>query len=327
MKKDKLIKLLSHANNKKVLVIGDIIIDEYIMGHVSRISPEAPVPVVEVQKQSYSPGGASYVASIVKELGAKAYLAGIIGEDSLGDHIKSELEGKGVDTSLIIKDSDRFTTLKTRVIANHQQVVRIDYEKKDILTSSVVDRILERIKSIVKDIDAVIISDYNKGVVNLRLLTQVIRMCRKYGVAIAVDPKPPHYLMYKKVDVITPNTYEAGMLSHVHITDEKSLKTAGRKLLSSLGCRAVLVTRGESGMTLFEKHGDITHIPTVAKEIYDVTGAGDVVIATLALGLAIKANMKESARLANYAAGISVAKLGAASVTKDEIIQSIKNAG
>lgn len=323
MDKKRLESIIGKFNRKKIMVIGDIMLDEYIFGLVTRISPEAPVPVVEVNKQNYSLGGAGYVAGIVKNLGAVPYLAGVIGGDKLSDEIIALLKKASIDISGVIKDKNRTTTLKTRVIAHNQQIVRIDYEKREQIKGTIIHSIIVYIKKYIKEVNVVIISDYNKGVVVPELFREVLKFAKRFKKPVIVDPKPAYCLHYKNSTIITPNTSEAGESVGIKIKDEKSLNAVGKKLLNFLGCKGVLITRGEHGMALFERNGDVTNIPTSAKEVYDVTGAGDTVVSVLALSLASGANLKDASLLANYAAGVVVGKLGTASIYLDEIKKTI----
>jgi D-beta-D-heptose 7-phosphate kinase/D-beta-D-heptose 1-phosphate adenosyltransferase len=321
--KERLELIIKKFRNKKIMIIGDIILDEYIWGTVKRISPEAPVPIVEVHKQTYSLGGASYVATHIKNLGGVPYLVGVIGKDKIANEIKKFLKKSRINTSGVMIDKDRPTILKTRVIAHNQQVVRIDYEKKDRIKELIIDNMILYIKKHLKEVDALVISDYNKGVVIPKLFKELLKLSKKFGKPVIVDPKPAYCMHYKNATIITPNTSEAGESVGVKINDDKSLYIAGKKLLNHLRCEGVLITRGEHGMTLFEKKGEVTNIPTAAREVYDVTGAGDTVVSILALSLAGGANLKEASLLSNYAAGVVVGKLGTADISVEEIIKVI----
>ncbi|MFH1824309.1 MAG: D-glycero-beta-D-manno-heptose-7-phosphate kinase [Candidatus Firestonebacteria bacterium] len=321
MNTKKLKNILKRFKGKRVLVVGDIILDEYIFGKVNRISPEAPVPVVEIEHRNYLPGGAAYVATHINNLSGKVYLCGVIGDDNYGEEIYKSLQNDNISLDGLIKDFERPTIVKTRVISQHQQVVRIDYEKKIHININIVKKVLDYVKDIIKESDAVIISDYGKGVVIPPIFKEIIKLTHKFDIPIVVDPKPTYCLMYKGVTVITPNTNEAGASLSRVISDDKTLIKVGKELLKKLRSKAVLITRGEAGMSLFERGKDIINIPTYAKEVYDVTGAGDTVVSVLALSLAGGANILDSANLANIAAGIVVGKIGTAKVTLDEIKQ------
>jgi D-beta-D-heptose 7-phosphate kinase/D-beta-D-heptose 1-phosphate adenosyltransferase len=320
----KIEKTVRDFKNVSVMVIGDLILDEFIWGDVSRISPEAPVPVVWVKKESFMPGGASNVANNLSSLGAKVYSVGVIGDDDRGAILKSELDQKGVDTSGILVDGSRPTTLKTRVVAGHQQVVRIDKEKTEPLAEAMIQRMIGRITEMVKKVDAVIIEDYGKGVITPRLLQRIVPLAKRGNKIISVDPKEEHFRYYRGITVITPNNHEASKAVGFQIKDEATLKKAGSALLSKIGCKIALVTLGENGMAVFRKGKPMEHIPTVAQEVFDVSGAGDTVIATYTLALAAGADPVRAAYIANCAGGIVVGKVGIAVVSPDELITRIK---
>ncbi|MDP8229646.1 MAG: D-glycero-beta-D-manno-heptose-7-phosphate kinase [Candidatus Gorgyraea atricola] len=323
-KKDKFKKIISKFSKANVLVIGDLILDEFLWGDVSRISPEAPVPVVRVKSESFMPGGAANVANNIHALGGKAYLAGVVGMDERGRILTSELAKKDMDVEGIVIDGERPTTLKTRVIAHHQQVVRIDKEKMDGLSSGLIEQITDYVKEIICNIDAIIIEDYGKGVVTPKLLQEVLRLARRHKKIVTVDPKEEHFHYYKGVSAITPNHHEAGQAVGIKAKDAESIARIGKVLLNKLKCEAVLMTRGEDGMQLFEKQGRVTHIPTFAQDVFDVSGAGDTVIGTFTLALAAGANMVDAARISNTAAGIVVGKVGIAVATQEEILARMK---
>ena len=308
----------------KVLVIGDLILDEFLWGDVSRISPEAPVPVVWVKKESFMPGGASNVANNLSALGASVYLAGIVGDDEHGAILKGELEQKGVNVAGIITDDSRPTILKTRVVAQHQQVVRIDKEHVDPLDPAIVNKLIRYIESIMEEVDAVIIEDYGKGVITSALLSKVVPSAKKHNKIISVDPKEEHFKYYRGISVITPNNHEASRAVGFEIKDDATLVKAGQALLKKLNCRIALITLGENGMAVFQKSKPMKHIPTVAQEVFDVSGAGDTVIASYTLSLAVGADPIMAAHIANCAAGIVVGKVGIAVVTPDELLNRIK---
>lgn len=318
-------KRITNFKNTRVLVIGDLILDEFLWGDVSRISPEAPVPVVWVKKESFMPGGASNVANNIVSLGAKVGVVGIVGDDERGAILKSELEDKGIDTSGVIVDASRPTTLKTRVVAQHQQVVRIDKEKVDGLNDVVLDKLVDHVLKVIEDIDALIIEDYGKGVITPKLLSRVVPIARRRNKIISVDPKEEHFRYYKGISVITPNNHEASKAVGFEINDEATLLRAGTALLNKLKCRIALITLGENGMALFQKAKPMKHIPTVAQEVFDVSGAGDTVIATYTLALASGASPIDAAYISNCAAGIVVGKVGIAVVSPEELTSRIKS--
>jgi len=320
--------LLSYARKfpqAKILVIGDLIMDEFIWGKVERISPEAPVPVVNVTSESLRLGGAGNVLNNVHDLGGKAFVCGIIGNDEMGRKLIHQLRQMGINTEGVVVESDRVTTVKTRIIAHHQQMVRFDRESRAVSDSNSLGKIISYLKKLLAELDAVIISDYQKGMVSQELLQEILPLIRKKGKIICVDPKPKHFPLYQGVTVITPNQQEASLATGVDIEDEESLEKAGRAILDILHCKGALITRGEEGMTLFEQGGGITHIPTVAREVYDVTGAGDTVISAYTLALAAGASFLKAAVISNYAAGIVISKLGTATANREELENAIMN--
>lgn len=322
---EEIIKCMKHFQDKRILVIGDLILDEFIWGRVRRISPEAPVPVVEVERESLRLGGSANVVNNLHALGCKVSLSGVIGNDTNGGRLRKLLDDMNVDCSGIVVKDNRPTAIKTRVIAQHQQIVRFDREKVLPVKRSTAKKIIEYLKENIGRMDAVIISDYGKGVICGDILSEIIPEIRTRNIPIAVDPKPINFSYYKGVTVITPNHYEAAQASGCDTEDEKGLIDAGRKLLKEREAEAILITRGENGMSLFENNGQTTHIPTMARDVYDVTGAGDTVIATMALSLASRLSLKESAVLSNHAAGIVVGKLGTATATIEELIAALND--
>ena len=305
-----------------ILIIGDLMVDQFIWGNVERISPEAPVPVVEVSKENLLLGGAANVAHNVSSLGGKVFVSGVVGHDAMGDILKSNLRAIGVNTEGIVEEKNRPTTVKTRIYAHDQQVVRFDRETKADISIAAQKRIIEFVRSNLPKINAIILSDYCKGVVTRELVKKLLEL-NGSRIFIAVDPKIGHFDYYRGVSIITPNTSEASFGSGIKIIDEITLKKAGIILLKKLQLKAVLVTRGDKGMTLFEKSGKITHIPTLAKEVYDVTGAGDTVIAAFTLSHSAGMDFRKAAEFANRAAGIVVGERGTAVVTLKEIQESL----
>ncbi len=313
--------ILKNFKKSRILVIGDLILDRYIWGRVSRISPEAPVPVVEVTDDNFMLGGAANVANNIIALGGRATVAGVAGRDRAGEVLRELLEEKGVGCA-IFEDS-RPTTIKTRVIAHNQQVVRFDREDKNKVGGRLLRDILIFLERAIVEHDAIIISDYKKGTISAELMKNVLDIARGSKRFIAVDPKVGHFHLYRGVSVVTPNLNEASHGSAIDIRDGRSLIRAGKTLMRMLSCKAVLITRGEEGMSLFER-GRVTHIPTVARHVYDVTGAGDTVIATFALAYASGATMQEAAVIANHAAGIVVGEVGTAVATPEKLMISLK---
>ncbi|MEW6607984.1 MAG: D-glycero-beta-D-manno-heptose-7-phosphate kinase [bacterium] len=321
---DKLAREIDKFKGVKILVIGDLMIDEFIYGKVERISPEAPVPVVEVTSITYAPGGAGNVINNIYSLGGKIYPAGVIGDDGTGKKLLTDFKAKGVEIDGVVIDSERPTTLKSRIIGHSQQIVRVDREERSNIDEWVCKQILSFCRMVIEDIQSIVISDYGKGVINARLLEEIIPLAKKHNLPIIVDPKESHFLNYKGITVITPNLKEAESLTRKKIVDDESLINVGKSILAQLEAKGVLITRGEDGMTLFEENGDVTHIPTIAKEVYDVTGAGDTVVAVMAMALGAGLDMKTCARLSNCAAGIVVEKVGTATLKIDELQERIK---
>jgi rfaE bifunctional protein kinase chain/domain len=310
--------LIEKFKKVRILVIGDLIMDHFIWGKVRRISPEAPVPVVEVTSESIVLGGSANVVNNIHSLGGRAAITGVIGNDNDGRRLVDMLKAKGIEAEGIIKDARRPTTIKTRIIAHSQQMVRFDREKKDRIEPETTARVVSYIKKAVKTADLVVISDYAKGLITQQLVEETNAVCQKLGKPVAVDPKVEHFDYYKGVTIVTPNNLEASQASGVDILDDETLHRAGEVLFNRLGCQALLITRGENGMSLFETASE-THIPTVAKEVFDVSGAGDTVIGTLALALASGASFREAAVLANFAAGVVVGKVGTATLSPEEL--------
>ena len=325
LKKHKFINYINKFPDTNVLVIGDLMLDRFVYGTVSRISPEAPVPVVEVIKELDLPGGAGNVANNISSLNAQVYLAGVVGNDSTGEKFKADLRAKKINTEGIFTDLNRPTTIKTRIIAQHQQMVRYDKENKNQLDLKLTLQFIDYLKQLIPQMKAVILSDYGKGVIKPDVLKTTISLCNKLNIPVTVDPKIEHFLRYKKVTCITPNMKEAveGMRMHSAPKTEKQVEELGNKILRSLNSESLIITRGEKGMSVFEKGKLPIHIPTRAIEVFDVTGAGDTVIAVLSLCLAVGCSIPASAEISNYAAGIVVGKLGTATVTILELKEAV----
>jgi rfaE bifunctional protein kinase chain/domain len=319
-------RIINSFKDKNILIVGDIILDRYIFGKVNRISPEAPVPVVDVTRESFMLGGAANVANNIIALGGKVTVSGVVGKDRPGDIVRELMTESGINIDGLIEDA-RPTTVKSRVIAHNQQVVRFDREDCRKLDGKPLAAFLEFIRKSLPEFDAVIISDYKKGVISAALIKAVVKFAKQQKTFVAVDPKVGHFHLYKNVSIITPNIMEASQGSGIEIKDDSSLLKAGRTLLTRLSCLSVLITRGEEGMSLFERDGrgiKVTHIPTVAVKVFDVTGAGDTVIATFALAHAAGASLHDSAIISNHAAGIVVGEVGAAVTSADRLLQSLK---
>ncbi len=315
--------LIARFGGKRVLVFGDLMLDRYPWGRVERISPEAPVPVVLIDSATFSLGGAANVAHNLASLGAHAVVVGPIGSDGYGMRLKSELEARAVDTSGVVADGTRRTTVKTRVIAHQQQVVRTDEEDTADVTGDARDRLMEDLERAVPRAEGVIVSDYGKGAITQETLTLCLSLARRHRVPVSVDPKETHFFSYAGVSVLTPNVHEAGRAYGRTIRDSATLVAAGTALREKLDADAILITRGADGMSLFERSGRITHLPTVAREVFDVTGAGDTVVSTYALSLAAGAEPPAAAFLSNHAAGLVIRHAGTAVTTAEELLSSL----
>ncbi len=316
-------KVIARFSEARILVIGDIMMDRFIWGKVSRISPEAPVPVVLVEKETILLGGAANVVNNIRSLGGHVSLCGVIGEDEMGQRVLTELTEKGVDIQGIKIEEGRQTTTKTRIIAHQQQLVRIDRETGDSLKPSTFREFSRYIDGHIENFDGIILSDYGKGLLTKEGIRAVIHRAGETKKFVMVDPKMKNFFSYRGATVVTPNTAEASQAAGIPITDLSSLNRVGKVLLKRLRCEVLVITRGEEGMALFEPNQEPYLVPTVAKEVYDVTGAGDTVIGTLALAVAAGVGVQEAARLANHAAGIVVGKVGTATVTQEELARAI----
>ena len=322
--KENLVKAIHSFSNINILVLGDIIVDHFIWGNVTRISPEAPVPVVNVTNENLLLGGSANVLHNIFAMGGKAALCGVIGTDWMGGKLIDLLKETQSSTDGVIKDTRRPTTKKTRIVAQGQQVVRFDRENSAPLSDEILSELSTFIGESIHLFDAVVISDYAKGVINKTLMDHLLEKLVSFpDIPVIVDPKPGHLPFFKNTTIITPNHHEAERMSGIQIQDDDSLTQADKHLQETLQCKAVLITRGESGMALLEKNKPIFKIPTKAKEVYDVTGAGDTVIASLALALASGLSYAEASVLANYAAGIVVGKIGTATVSKNDLLEAV----
>jgi len=310
--------------NRRVLVLGDVMLDEFIWGRVARISPEAPVPVVEVTGQSFHLGGAGNVAANLGSLGGRPALAGVVGRDDAGRRIEETLGQAGITSCLETADTGRPTTVKTRVIAHSQQVVRTDREAAGEISAGTETALVAALRRELPSCEALVISDYQKGVVTASLLRRTLPLARRLRVPVFVDPKLQHFRRYRGVALLTPNQIEAERATGLSTADDEGVLKAGRRILSLLGCGAALVTRGEHGMSLFARGRKPVHVPAAAREVFDVTGAGDSVVATMALAVAAGATLPEAAALANCAAGVVVGKVGTAQATPDELLEALR---
>ena len=324
-------KLLAAARKTRVLVVGDVMLDQFIWGGVTRISPEAPVPVVEFEHESFMPGGAANVARNLAALQVPTEIFGMIGRDENGGRLKNLLCGQNIRCGGLLTHVARHTSVKTRIVAHQQQVVRIDRETCDGLDARLTGRLLAEIKSKLPKTDAVIVGDYGKGVVTQPLLNEIKLLCRARGVWLSLDPKPVHHLNLAGLSLITPNrkeTFELANLPdetrHPNPLADKYLMLAAERLHNELHPAVLLVTLGEQGMLLCQRGHRPFHIPTVAQEVFDVSGAGDTVIATFTLAIAAGASPLEAAVLSNHAAGVVVGKVGTATVSPEELLKSFQ---
>ena len=316
---------ISRFPQTSVLVIGDLILDHYIWGRVSRISPEAPVPVVHVDSESLRLGGAANVFNNILALGGNADLCGVIGSDESGRMFLKELGSTRSGRGGVVIDHDRPTTRKSRVIAHNQQIVRYDVERRAELKPAMQRRILRYVESRLRELSCLVVSDYAKGVVSATLMSELTRLAALRGIPLVVDPKVEHFSYYKGATVITPNHLEATQAAGVHGDDDQATNEAGAIIRQRLGCQSVLITRGEKGMSLYEGDGVSWHIPTQARQVYDVTGAGDTVVGTLALALSTGASMRDAAVLANHAACVVVGMVCTATLSAQQLSEAIGN--
>jgi len=320
---DALQAVVGRFSGRRLMVLGDLMLDHYLWGRCERISPEAPVPVVDVQRESSSLGGAGNVAANLASLGAEPVLVGVMGDDAHGQQLLDAFAERGVNTRSLVRDATRPTTFKTRIIAQHQQVVRADWESRADVDAAALQGVLDAIAREIPRCEGLIVSDYGKGVVTRPVLEHAISLARKHGIAISVDPKESHIDAYRGVNILTPNQHEAGWVMGRRIVDEASLMDVGRGLQKKLDAEGVLVTRGPDGMSLFERSGRTTHLPTVAREVFDVTGAGDTVVSVVALSLAAGADYPEACYLANHAAGVVIREVGTATCSPAQLRESL----
>jgi D-beta-D-heptose 7-phosphate kinase/D-beta-D-heptose 1-phosphate adenosyltransferase len=319
-----LIEHVARFSAAKVIVIGDIIMDRYIWGSVSRISPEAPVPVVDVNQETETLGGGGNVVHNMHSLGAKPLICGVVGDDSDGRRIKQKIQSIGLRTDGILTEAGRPTSVKTRIVAHAQQVVRFDIEKRKALSRETTEKLVGFVRNELDSIDILVVSDYGKGVISGHLLAAIKDLIRRHPVRIAVDPKTANMDLYDRVDVLTPNHYEAEAFCNTDIIDEEGIVRAGNHILERLHCNAVIITQGSKGMTLLQRSGQVTHIAAQARNVFDVTGAGDTVIGALSLGLASGLGFRDAAILANAAAGIVVGEFGTCAVRADALKEALR---
>jgi len=321
----RLAEITNGFGDAKVLILGDIMLDEYMYGSVERISPEAPVPVVDISSSKILLGGAANVAANICSLGGDALLLGTVGDDEAASKLSQLLKSKQISDDLLVTDLSRRSTIKTRIIAHSQQIVRADREDRHEINPDIEKEIISRLLSVIDDVQAVILSDYGKGVITQSLLEKLMSVCLQKSVFVAVDPKETHFNNYQNVSLITPNHHEAGFAYGRRIRNEKDLLEVGNGLLKRLRAKSILITRGSDGMSLFIEDTEPKHIPTFAKKVYDVTGAGDTVIAAFVMATCAGADLVESAVIANAGAGLTVGEIGTATVTTDDLRQELEH--
>jgi rfaE bifunctional protein kinase chain/domain len=341
----KLTQYTKALRGRRIAVAGDFMLDRYVWGSATRISPEAPVPVVDFMNESQVLGGAGNVAANLAALGATVFPFGVIGEDADGRAIRACLDAAGITTKGVVADKSRITTVKTRVVAKHQQIVRVDRERRDPLSHALEESLIRKIKAALKNLDALVISDYDKGVVTDPLADRVLTECHRRGVPVLVKPKTSRLFAYRGATVIACNAKEAGFFVTRSLEDDESVGQAGRALLAHFGCSAVVITRGADGLNVFEDTlPEGFHVSATSREIsyarvgqaaadhathgrqvFDVTGAGDTVLSVLALAVAARIPMREAAVLANAGAGVVVGKLGTSTITPDELFSAMRD--
>ncbi len=324
MDEEKMIRRIESFREKKALVVGDVMLDEYIWGKVNRISPEAPVPVVRVGEESRTVGGAGNVALNLSLLGMEVHLAGVIGNDYHGRNLLRIMKKKGINCDGICEWSGLKTIVKTRIVAHGQHMVRIDRENSSVIPTDALREMRDKILHLVNKVDFIIVSDYNKGTIAEETYRPLVDTARKQGKMVLVDPKKRDVGFYKGCHAIKPNRKEVGEFSGVEVLSEGDLFDAGRRVLNKTKADAVLITRGEEGMSLLRRRKKIIfNVPAFAKEVYDVTGAGDTVISTFSASLATGGNYEESAILSNIAAAVVVEEVGTSPITKEKLIVAV----
>ena len=321
-------QMLASFHGKHVVVVGDVMLDEYVRGDVARISPEAPVPVVDQTERQLMPGGAANAAANIVSLGAKATIVGIVGEDMPADHLRTAMKERGIGTEALVTAKERPTTHKLRIVARTQQIVRVDVESRAKLAAESEAKLIAQIKTSAANAHALVISDYAKGVVTDAVISTCIETAKAHGIPLVVDPKARDFSKYAGATIITPNVLElevaAGVSTH---NEDQAVVEAGQALLASVKGSAILVTRGAHGMTLLAPDREPLHLPTLARSVFDVTGAGDTVVGTLTLALAAKVTIEHALMLATHAASIAVARPGTVAVTTAELLASFNDGG
>jgi rfaE bifunctional protein kinase chain/domain len=317
-------ELAARWRDRDVLVVGDVMLDRYLWGNVNRISPEAPVPVVEVERETVRLGGAANVSQNLRSLGARPVLVGVVGPDAAADALRADLEGLAISAESLVVDPSRPTSLKTRIVARSQHLVRADQESRDALPEPVAEQVRAKAIAALARAAVVVISDYGKGVVSPSFLAGFLPEAAARGIPVCVDPKDANFFHYRGVAVLTPNQHEAAEVLGYKLRDEASVTRAGEDILRRLDPECLLITRGERGMSLFQRGGRRTDFSTVARQVYDVTGAGDTVVSAYAVSLAGGAEPWEATWVANHAAGLVVAELGTAAPDLERLMSSFE---
>lgn len=332
MKLERLREILERAAAKRITVVGDLMLDEFVWGKVGRISPEAPVPVVEVTGESFYPGGAANVARNLREFGAGVSVIGTVGVDAGGQQLLGLLRAQGIETALVVEDPTFRTIMKTRIVARHQQVVRVDREQFRTPTAAQIEQVILNLRPLLPQLDALIFEDYGKGFLSPELVRQMSAEATRAGKPATADPNPHHTIDWQGMTAMKPNRSEALLAAGLPATDpvdppaeDKALLEAGAQLLETWDTRLLLITLGEQGMMLFERGKTPHHIPTKARQVFDVSGAGDTAIALFTLALCCESSPVEAAEIANHASAVVVAKLGTATVTPEELIASFED--
>ncbi len=319
--------IIEYMKGRRILVVGDFMLDRYVWGDCERISPEAPVPVISVRGESTRVGGAANVAMNIAAIGGIPLLTGIIGKDTTAEDLRSILLEKDITDQFLLESDDRPTTIKTRVIAQNQQVVRVDRENPEDIDNLLLERAKDIITYAAKDVDGILVSDYGKGMITAEMLEFLLSLAKQRDIFISVDPKERHFDLYHGISLMTPNSKETSFAVGFRVDTDDSVIEAGNLLLRRMDARSVIITRGADGMSVFERDRGPVHLATKAQRVFDVTGAGDTVIAIATLAGVSGASTVESAVLANHAAGISVGELGTRSVAPEELIESIREDG
>lgn len=310
--------------NLKLLVVGDLMLDHWVWGKVSRISPEAPVPVVDVERYSYTPGGAANVVNNLRDLGVQVAIAGVVGKDDAGRRLGQMLKASGADTAALVKDPSRPTTLKTRIVAHSQQVVRADFESRQPIEQAILSQLLERYSASIGQYDAVVLSDYDKGLFQEAFVKQLIQIAQAAGRPVIVGPKPANLTRFDSADLVTLNAKEAQGASGLPTSGHREVEAAAKVLHGQLAVKNLVITRGENGMSLFPSgSSQHFHMPALASQVFDVSGAGDTVLALLSIAFAKGLDGSQAIQLASHAAAVVVKKLGTATATAEEILQSL----